>query len=54
VVGLDDWAWRRGQLYGTIIIDQERHVVLDLLASADPRIGSKVVRGAPRSGICQP
>lgn len=32
VVGLDDWAWRRGQRYGTIIIDQERHVVIDLLA----------------------
>jgi len=32
VVGLDDWAWRKGQRYGTIIIDQERHVVLDLLA----------------------
>jgi transposase len=30
VIGLDDWAWRRGQRYGTIIIDQERHVVLDL------------------------
>lgn|SRR5512135_25367 len=32
VVGLDDWAWRRGQRYGTIIIDQERHMVIDLLA----------------------
>jgi len=32
VVGLDDWAWRRGQRYGTIIIDQERHTVIDVLA----------------------
>ncbi len=54
VVGLDDWAWRRGQRYGTILIAQERQGVLDLFASADPRIGSTVVRGAPRSGICQP
>lgn len=36
VVGLDDWAWRRGQRYGTIIIDQERHMVLDLLPERTP------------------
>ncbi len=36
VVGLDDFAWRRGQRYGTIIIDQERHVVLDLLPERTP------------------
>jgi len=32
VVGLDDWAWRRGQRYGTILVDLERGVPLDLLA----------------------
>ncbi|MHC2338132.1 DNA-binding NarL/FixJ family response regulator [Bradyrhizobium sp. USDA 4454] len=31
VVGIDDWAWRRGQRYGTIICDLERNCVLDLL-----------------------
>ncbi|WP_244662214.1 transposase [Mesorhizobium huakuii] len=31
VVGIDDWAWRRGQRYGTIICDLERNRVLDLL-----------------------
>ncbi|WP_373444026.1 hypothetical protein [Sphingobium sp. Z007] len=24
IVGIDDWAWRRGQRYGTIICDLER------------------------------
>ncbi len=31
VVGIDDWAWRRGQRYGTIVCDLERGRVIDLL-----------------------
>jgi transposase len=31
VVGIDDWAWRRGTRYGTIICDLERNRVIDLL-----------------------
>ena len=31
VVGIDDWAWCKGQRYGTIICDLERNRVLDLL-----------------------
>ena len=31
VVGLDDWAWRKGLRYGTILVDLERQCVLDLL-----------------------
>ncbi|WP_217699176.1 transposase family protein [Sphingopyxis flava] len=27
IVGIDDWAWRRGQRYGTIICDLERNRV---------------------------
>lgn len=30
VVGVDDWAWRKGSTYGTIIVDLERRQVLDL------------------------
>jgi len=30
-VGVDDWAWRRGQNYGTILVDLERRRVVDLL-----------------------
>jgi transposase len=30
-VGVDEWAWRRGQNYGTILVDLERHTVIDLL-----------------------
>ena len=31
VVGVDDWAKRKGSRYGTIIVDLERHRVVDLL-----------------------
>lgn len=31
VVGVDDWAKRKGQAYGTLVVDLERHAVLDLL-----------------------
>ena len=31
VVGVDDWVKRRGRSYGTIVVDLERHRVVDLL-----------------------
>jgi len=32
VAGVDDWAWRKGSNYGTIIVDLERRQVVDVLA----------------------
>lgn len=30
-IGIDEWAWRKGRQYGTILVDLERHRVVDLL-----------------------
>jgi hypothetical protein len=35
IIGADDWAMRKGQTYGTIIIDLEHSEVLELLPGRD-------------------
>lgn len=34
VVGVDEWAWRKGQRYGTLLVDLEKQMPIDLLADA--------------------
>jgi transposase len=36
VIGIDEWAWRRRQRYGTLICDLERRRVVDLLPDREP------------------
>jgi hypothetical protein len=30
VAGIDDWSWRRGTRYGTVVVDIERRAVVDV------------------------
>lgn len=36
VLGVDDWAKRKGQTYGTILVDHERQCVVDVLKDRTP------------------
>ena len=57
VLGVDDWSFRRGQTYGTILSDLERHHVVDLLARPERSDTGRLAgrssrrrRGQPRPG----
>ena len=47
VVGIDDWAWRKGQRYGTIVVDLERSDVIDLLPDRDAKTVAAWLKAHP-------
>ena len=46
-VGIDDWAWRRGRRYSTIVVDLERGDVIDLLPDRDAATVTKWLKEHP-------
>ena len=47
VVGVDDWSWRKGAPYGTILVDLERREVLDILQDRSAESTSDWLRSHP-------
>lgn len=51
VLGIDDWAWKKGQIYGTILVDLERHRPIDLLPDRSVETVTAWLRAHPEVEI---
>lgn len=51
VLGIDDWAWRKGRCYGTILCDLERGKVVDLLPDRSTESTAQWLRAHPGTEI---
>ncbi len=51
VIGIDDWAWRRNQRYGTLICDLERRKTIALLPDREPATAQVWLAAQPQIGV---
>ena len=47
VIGIDDWAWRKNQRYGTIVCDLEQHKMVTLLPDREQATARTWLAGHP-------
>jgi hypothetical protein len=54
VIGIDEWAKRKGRTYGTIVVDLERHTVVDVLDQHSSEAVEQWLRAHPNiQTICR-
>ena len=51
VIGIDDWAWKRGQRYGAVIGDLERRRIIDLLPDRAAATGEAWLAAHPQISV---
>ena len=51
VIGIDGWAWKRGQRYGTVIGDLERRRIIDLLPDCAAATGEAWLAAHPQISV---
>jgi transposase len=51
VIGIDDWAWRRNQRYGTLICDLERRRTVALLPDREPATAEAWLSDQPQISV---
>jgi transposase len=51
VVGIDDWAWKKGETYGTILVDLERRCPIEILPDRTASTAEAWLRTHPEVNI---
>jgi len=51
ILGVDDWSWKKGRRYGTILVDLERRKIIDLLPDRSAATFAAWLRAHPEVEI---